>query len=138
MEIKMALDGINTVLLMFWVLVISLLSTIATPLAFGCSGSIVFIISNLLPKIWWSWSLSSSVRCVSCGARMPIFLSLMIWFILYHFSVSLPLMFRVAILIAALVFFFIFFFVGLLELFSCVFEADELLGWVFVVEAGVL
>src|SRR4030095_12390962 len=77
-----ALPWINTLVLTFWIFVISLFSTMATPFEFGSSGFIVWKIFSLLLKRVCSWSTCLFSRWVSCRARTPILWSFVIWFIL--------------------------------------------------------
>src|SRR4030095_10399250 len=100
-----ALPGIMSVDLASLVLVISLFSTIATPLEFGAVSAMVLKTDSLLSNRVVIPFVCSVVRWVSCRARIPIFLSLIIWLMCCHLSSPLPLMFRDAILIDARVFF---------------------------------
>jgi len=92
-----ALPGIRVVMTAPCVLTSLLFSTTAMPLAFHVSGSGEWRRANFPPNSDSNWSASWSVRCVSCMAIIPRFLSLIVWGTCIHFSMSpdlLPLMFR--------------------------------------------
>jgi len=99
---------------MFLVFVNSLFSTKATPADDpGCSLSLELITLSLREYRVFIWFSHSSVRCVSCRHRIPIFFSLITWCMTDHFDIALwsscrdvlPFIFRDAILRLALVFF---------------------------------
>lgn len=112
-EMNRALPGISMCVWMLSALIISLFITKATPAEpEGLLVSGEFTIDSLL---WYRvvvWSVRRSVRCVSCSARRPIFLSLIVLDTAVHFDIGpgpvdgdeRPFMFRVAKLKFALYF----------------------------------